>query len=375
MKPDEYNMPEECPYGCGGRYFRPHGHKGQVKRLRDPQYTQVIVYRYQCLQCGRTLRVYPLGVLGGAQQSARMKGMTVLLYVLGLSYGAIEDFTNALGDGMGKTTAYNNVQAAGVVSRRRQQQQRGTGGARPVVGADATYVQVQGESVGIEVVVDDETGELLGLDLIVSENATEILGIIEEVMADVNAKVLVSDDHGAYNEVADTLGVDHQICRSHVQRNVDDLAASLTRQLKRHAPPPEATTLTPEQLLEDLEQLQQLIRARPPDGEEQLETLYERYQAVPAPQGQTKHSVWYRMRMLVTRLWNRWRKLTLDLTRPELKMDGTNNSSERLIGWWIKERYRTMRGYKRKESIKNVVSLTTLLGAYAGYFDMTPLVA
>ena len=68
------------------------------------------------------------------------------------------------------------------------------------------------------------------------------------------------------------------------------------------------------------------------------------------------------MRMLVTRLWNRWRKLTLDLTRPELAMDGTNNSSERLIGWWIKERYRTMRGYKRKASIRNVVSLT-LLGA------------
>jgi hypothetical protein len=29
--------------------------------------------------------VYPKGVLKGAQQSARLKGMTVLLYVLGLS--------------------------------------------------------------------------------------------------------------------------------------------------------------------------------------------------------------------------------------------------------------------------------------------------
>ena len=35
-------------------------------------------------------------------------------------------------------------------------------------------------------------------------------------------------------------------------------------------------------------------------------------------------------------------------------------------GWWIKERYRTMRGYKRN---RNVVALTTLLGAHAGYFD------
>ena len=30
-------------------------------------------------------------------------------------------------------------------------------------------------------------------------------------------------------------------------------------------------------------------------------------------------------------------------------LDGTNNACERAIGWWIKERYRTMRGYKVPE--------------------------
>ena len=101
--------------------------------------------------------------------------------------------------------------------------------------------------------------------------------------------------------------------------------------------------------------------------------MYDRYKDVPLPPAKTKHSAWYRMRMLVTRLWNRWRKLILDLTRTDLNMDGTNNSCERLIGWWIKERYRTMRGYKRQKSIRNVVSLTSLLGAYNGYFDMSLL--
>ena len=62
---------------------------------------------------------------------------------------------------------------------------------------------------------------------------------------------------------------------------------------------------------------------------------------------------WPRKR-LVTRLWTWWRKLTLNLTCDDLNMDGTNNSSERLIGWGIKD----MRGYKRQESIRNVVSLT-----------------
>lgn len=331
VETDQYEMPEACPHGCGGRYFQPHGRQGLRKQVRDTQVSEVLVYRYRCVNCGRTFRVYPKGVLKGAQQSARLKGMTVLLYVLGLSYGAIEDFTYALGCGIGKTMAYENVQAAGVVSRQQQKQQVQQGGQRPVVGADATYLKVKGETVGLEVVVDDQTGELLGLDIITSEKSEEILALIQKTMGKVDGEVLVSDDHGAYTDVVDELGVDHQLCRSHVKRNVAEGAESLTRQLEQEEPPPEESALSPEQLQQDLEHVQQLVRERPADGEEQLATLYDRYKDVPVPPSGTRHSVWYRMRMLVTRLWNRWRKLTLDLTRDD--MDGTNNSCERLIGW------------------------------------------
>jgi len=86
-----------------------------------------------------------------------------------------------------------------------------------------------------------------------------------------------------------------------------------------------------------------------------------------------RHTVWFRMRMLSTRLWQRWRRLTLDLCRGDL--DGTNNSAERMIGWWIQERYRTMRGYKRTESIRNVVTLAAHLGVHSGTYDMTVLYA
>ena len=234
-------------------------------------------------------------------------------------------------------------------------------------------MKVKGVTVGVEVVVDAQTGELLGLDLITQENSEAIRSVLQQVMAEVQGEVLVSDNHSAYPEIAEELGVDHQICRNHVKRNTADLADSLTRQLQQQAAPPEDSTLTPEQLLEAIAQLQRLVRERPADGAEQLETLYARYKEVPAPPAKTKHNVWYRMRMRVTRLWNRWANLTLDLRRADL--DGTNNSCERLIGWWIKERYRTMRGYKRQESIKNVVSLTTLMGTHPGYFEMTSLVA
>jgi hypothetical protein len=99
--PDVYDLPETCPHGCGGQHYKPHGQQGESKPLRDPTYHEVRSYRWECVRCQRDFRVYPCGV-SGAQQSDRLKGMTVLLYVLGLSYGAVEDFTVALGCGVGK---------------------------------------------------------------------------------------------------------------------------------------------------------------------------------------------------------------------------------------------------------------------------------
>ena len=371
IMPDVYEELEECPKeGCNGRHFKPHSLKGKKKAVRDLLHQEVASFRWRCLKCKRTFRVYPQGV-SGAQQSDRLKGITVLLYVLGLSYGGVSDFTVAMGCGVSKTTVYNNVQEAGEKARKRQRRTVKQGGKRAVIGADGTYVKIKGEQVGIEVVVDDESGELLGLDIIVSENGEEVLDIIRDVAEDVEADVIVSDDHGAYKEAAITLGLEHQICRSHVKRNVDELAESIQGQLKKKEPLPEGVESSPESLVEDLESVQELIRERPEDAIDRLEKLYHRYKAAPVPKKGQRHTVWYRTRMLVTRLWDRWPNLTLDQRRDDL--DGTNNSSERLIGWWIKERYRTMRGYKRPKSVKNVVTLTARMGARSGRYDMSEL--
>ena len=376
VNPDEYHEAEQCPYGCGGQQFKRHGIKSEPKAVRDLDHDEVRSYRLKCLRCKRTFRVYPQGVSKGAQQSARLKGMSVLLYVLGLSYGAVADFLTALGLEIGKTTVYENVQAAGMKSRQCQSQAVERSKKRTVIGTDGTYVKVKGEKVGLQVVVDDRTGDLLGLDLIVSEEKEEVLDLVRQVAAQVEAKVMVSDDWGSYQEVADDLGLDHQICRSHVQRNVDESADSLREQLKHHAEPmPPGVESSPEQLETDLEFLQRLIRERPTEAPDHLQRLYQRYQAAPKPPQGRRHPVWYRMRMLITRLWNRWSRLTLDLRRTDLDMDGTNNASERLIGWWIKVRYRTMRGYKRTASIFNVVTLTARMGAHSGTYDLAELYA
>jgi transposase-like protein len=376
VNPNEYREPKRCPYGCGGQHFKRHGVKGEQKSVRDLRQAAVTSYRQECLRCGRTFRVYPQGVSKGTAQTDQVKGMSVLLYVLGISYGGVSDFLGAVGIAIGKTTVYENVQAAGMKSRQKQRQAVGGGHRRAVIGSDGTYLKVKGEKVGLQVVVDDRTGDLLGLDLMVSEEAEEVLDLIREVAEQVKAEAMVTDDWGSYQEVADELGLEHQICRSHVKRNVDDITESLRAQLERsHEPMPPGVDSSPEQLVIDLDCLQQLIRERPEGAVDLLQGLYQRYQAAPKPPQGQRHPVWYRMRMLITRLWNRWPRLTLDLRRPDLKLDGTNNTSERVIGWWIKERYRTMRGYKRTESIFNVVTLTARLGAQSGTYDLAELYA
>ena len=373
VEPGEYSRPKECPYeGCGGRFFRPHGLKGEKKAIRDLRYEQVKSYRYRCLRCDRTFRVYPQGV-SQAQQSDLLKAITVLLYVLGLSYGAVEDVLFALGVAVSKTTVYYNVQEAGIKSRSGQRATVARGGKRAVISSDGTYVKVKGEQIGIQVVVDDQSGELLALEVVVSENADEVREIVEQVAEQVNAEVLVSDDLDVYKGVADETGLDHQTCRSHIKRNVDDWAQSLLEQLKKNEPLPEGVKSSTERLPEDVQTIQQLVRKRPPEAPDRLEKMYYRYMAAPVPKKGQRHTVWYRMRMRITRLWENWDRLTLDQRRDDL--DGTNNSSERLIGWWIKERYRTMRGYKRTESIRNVVTLTARMGVRSGRYDMSELYA
>jgi len=230
---------------------------------------------------------------------------------------------------------------------------------------------VQGEPVGVQGVVDNESGELVGLEIVVSENEEEVLAVIRQVVEEVEAEVIVSDDLDVYKAVADQVGVAHQICRSHVKRNVDELTERIGKQAQKQRRAPEGVASSPERLEADLQTLRQLVRARPADGGRCLERLYQRYKGAPAPKKGQRQSAWYRTRMLITRLWDRWPRLTLDQHRDDL--DGTNNASERLIGWWIKERYRTMRGYKRSQSIRNVVTLTARMGVRSGHYDMTEL--
>ena len=76
-------------------------------------------------------------------------------------------------------------------------------------------------------------------------------------------------------------------------------------------------------------------------------------------------SLAYRLRLFSLDRWNLWGRLTRYRTwaGPDGEtVDGTNNACERAIGWWVKERYRSMRGYKRPASVLHVSRLIAAMG-------------
>lgn len=138
--------------------------------------------------------------------------------------------------------------------------------------------------------------------------------------------------------------------------------------------------MSSQQAVADLKRLGELILDRQPQQQAELETMYERYCQAAAPRPGSKFSLAYRLRLLFLDRWNLWSRLTRYRTWRGSNgetIDGTNNGSERGIGWWIKERYRTMRGYKRPESAVNVSRLLAWAGNHLGTggADLTLLIA
>jgi hypothetical protein len=384
VEPELYQMPAECPYeGCHGTTFKQHQEKCP-KGLRDPQHEQVEARRFRCLRCGQTFRVYPKGVTR-AQQSDALKSFSVLLYLLGLSYGAVSEALEALEIllskplYLGKTTVYRNVQASGQKARGLRRAWLQKGHRIRVIGADVTRVQCQGQSLLVGVVVDGLSGIELTIDILEDETAETQLAWLREIAETVGAEVLTTDDADALKTVADELGLSHQVCRAHVTKNVLRLVGELgTQALEAPDPVPQGVTRSVEQFVADLETVQWLVEAHPHDGEEQLEVLHQYYCQAPAPREGEKATMWYRMRLLTLDLWEDWSRLTLyqRWKGPEgERLDGTNNASERAIGWWVKERYRPMRGYKRPESVLNVSSLLGWLGSQSPGYNLAGLMA
>ena len=197
------------------------------KPVRDTVYQAVSAHRYECLRCRRTFRVYPQGV-SQASTSQRVKGLAVMLYLLGLSYGAVALALEALGAYLCKSQVYEAVQATAKKVPGLKRRQMFGGVLTPALGADVTSVKCRGKWLPLGLTVDSLTGLVLSVDRLPNEEAQTLETWLAPIAAAVDAQLLVSDDADGFKSVADHLGLEQQICKNHVKRNTDALVESLT---------------------------------------------------------------------------------------------------------------------------------------------------
>jgi hypothetical protein len=367
VQPDVYPQVTGCPdAGCGGQHLQ---HWQAVpKPLRDTVHREVVAQRYRCVRCGRTFRVYPVGV-SHDQTSARLKGVAVMFYVLGMSYGAVASALSALGWPLSKVAVYYAVQEAGAaVAGLRREAVRHGGGRVVALGTDLTSVRCRGEWLTVGISVDAVKGTVLSLDLLPNGEATTLTAWVQELAAVLGAEVLVSDDADGFKTAADEAGVVQQVCKAHVQRNTEAWVESITSALEADADGSLAAIgVAPEQAVADCQDLLRLMTERQPSPEAAavLAAIHRRYLGATTPVKGEPMSLAYRLRLFSLDRWNLWGRLTRYRTwagPAGERLDGTNNACERAIGWWVKERYRTMRGYKRPASVLHVSRLIAAMG-------------
>ena len=186
-----------------------------------------------------------------------------MLYLLGLSYGAVALVLAALGVGIGKTSVYRAVQAAAEKVPGMKQKELLEGYRTGAVGADVTSVRCRGKWLPLGISVDAVNGLTLSIDALPGEEAEELKAWLEPILEAVDADVLVSDDADAFKKVGDETGRAHQVCKSHVSRNTDALVQELSDLIRAgqdHSL--ESIHISAEQALADLARLKEMIHAR-----------------------------------------------------------------------------------------------------------------
>lgn len=74
------------------------------------------------------------------------------------------------------------------------------------------------------------TNQVLDVELVDSESAVSLLPFLGELQELFAVEVLLSDDQDRYENAATDLGLNHGICRAHVNRNVAKLVGAVGQQ-------------------------------------------------------------------------------------------------------------------------------------------------
>lgn len=313
--------PQKCPY-CEGETFQRWG--GVAKRVSDPHLGEVWVYRYRCCRCRRTFRHYPVGI-DRARQTARMRALAAIGWILGMSYRGSSRYLSAFGIGLSRMSIWRDVQRRAKELEGERQWQ----GVR-VVGVDGAYVRGWGKTQPVLVVVDLGTGEPVTVGYIDEKDPQAVKKFLEPLVKRLGVSVMVTDDLSSYKQVADALQLEQQICQFHVRRWV----GLSVHELKESLPP---------EWVGVVEEVRQILRDLPAEGDKRLVAISRQLPPTQWGRPGVEYTPLDQFRSLVLRLAENWARFRVFDWQPDVPW--TNNPTEQVIGK-MKMRARTVRGYK-----------------------------
>lgn len=326
-------------------------HSGVRQRaIRDLKVGSIPQRRMQCPWCRTTWTLGPQGVGRGRQRSRRLVGLGVVLYMLGLSYRAVERFLPLLDCGGGKSTIERDVAAAG---QKAQELHRESPRMRVrVLGVDGTGAAMAGKEAGVLFFVALDDGRLVAVEPLHEEQTQQVRRHVRRVLAQVQGQELRTDEHSVYEGIVPE-GV-HRLCLTHWRKSKGKRASELYRQAVAEARPLEA---------QSIQELLALLRKQPraPTVPEALSRLVVRY--INARRGLPG-----KVNQLLQHVERTWAKVSSD------PRDPTNNATERLIGLTFKIRAKTMRGFKALPKVVSHPYLAFFLRGQAGVCDLRQVI-
>lgn len=344
----QLQLNRRCP-GCGRSNGRVHS--GRRRRaISDLKASFVFQRRMRCPWCGKTWTLRAEGVGPGRYRSDRLRGIGVILYMLGLSYRAVEQFLPCFECAGSKSSIERDVRDGGIEAREYHL-------CAPrmrvrVLGVDGTGAAMAGLNRGVLFFTDVKRGALLLVEPLEETDTEAVRAHVREVFAAMGAVELRTDEHSVYEGIVDEGA--HRLCVAHWRKSKGKRCADLYRQAAAGGHVVAAGAMR--KLLGILRQ-----KPRPPTVPDALERLVRRYIGC-------RRGLLMKINQLLQHIERTWEKVSDDT------QDATNNVTERIIGQRLKVRSKTMRGFKSPKKVLNHAYLSSFLQGKQGVADLRKVI-
>lgn len=343
------HLERRCPH-CGRSQGRIHS-AVRYRGISDLRVTRIPQQRMQCPWCKTTWTLRAAGVEAGCQRSRRLIGLGVILYMLGLSDRAVEQFLPCLDCRGGKSSIDRDVKAAG--QRAGELHRQAPRMRVRVLGVDGTGAAMAGQDRGLLFFVGiGPGGGLIEVQAVHEEETQKVRQHVARVMAEVGAEELRTDEHSVYEGIVPEGR--HRLCLTHWRKSKGKRAHDLLREAEAQGAPFEADTMR---------ELLELLRKKPraPTVPEELSRLVRRYLYA-------RKGLPWKVNQLLQHVERTWEKVSDDPADP------TNNATERLIGLTYKIRSKTVRGFKSDEKVLSHPILSSFLRGQDGVCDLRKVI-